>query len=403
MKSLSMLDLPILAFFFEGIWSSSVPGFTLTAPTFVTIQRGLSVHIPCQFTYRNSNLHEQISAYWFKNKEGAEFCFEGASRKHCVSGLLVATNDGTQSANRATGNRFQLIGDVNRGDCSFSIAQVQVEDKGIYYFRIVGNRGLKFSYSTMFDYISPEIFVADQNEDMKITVNLTKLSQAEKGEKATSIVVAQAGSSIRLLCHMDGRPNLTLTWMKGNISNPNGRKNHVLRLTKITPEDAGEYQCQAENQQQTVRVTVQYAPELSISPQRNTTCWHQDNSVLCHCSFKAQPPAQIQWQADGETITEESSRKNLKVTSLIQENEVTSSFNWTDSIEIDHRILCVASNSFGVYTVQFLLSTFKDGNTKDCSPGLYFSLSSFCALFGRLYCLKRVMSDVALDNSSSSA
>ncbi|XP_062818801.1 uncharacterized protein LOC103279950 [Anolis carolinensis] len=212
--------------------------------------------------------------------------------------------------------------------------------------------------------------VSDQNEDMKITVNLTKLSQAEKGEKATSIVVAQAGSSIRLLCHMDGRPNLTLTWMKGNISNPNGRKNHVLRLTKITPEDAGEYQCQAENQQQTVRVTVQYAPELSISPQRNTTCWHQDNSVLCHCSFKAQPPAQIQWQADGETITEESSRKNLKVTSLIQENEVTSSFNWTDSIEIDHRILCVASNSFGVYTVQFLLSTFKDGNTKDCSPGV---------------------------------
>ncbi|KAH0631411.1 hypothetical protein JD844_005727 [Phrynosoma platyrhinos] len=183
-------------------------------------------------------------------------------------GLLVATNDDRQTIERSAENRFHLTGDSNRGDCSFSIIHAQAEDEGNYYFRIIGNRELRISTSTLW-------------YDERIL-------------------------DLQTLFNSFG---------------------------------------------------TQFFFFLQIHYQAKEK------------GFQAQPPAQIQWQVDGEIITEDN-RENLKVTSFIQGNEVTSSFNWTVSMEVDHTILCIGSNFHGVYTVQFLLSALRDSSTTDSSPEL---------------------------------
>uniref|UniRef100_A0A8D0BD46 Ig-like domain-containing protein n=1 Tax=Salvator merianae TaxID=96440 RepID=A0A8D0BD46_SALMN len=85
--------------------------------------------------------------------------------------------------------------------------------------------------------------------------------------------------------------------------------------------------------------------------------------ILCNCSLLAKPSPQIQWQVDGNIITENSSQPDLKVTTLTQDNEVISSLRWTGSLEGDRSIICSGNNSLGVYTMQFLLSNQGTGET----------------------------------------
>ena len=104
-------------------------------------------------------MNEDFSAYWLKNQEGAEYCFQGAISGGCVQGLLVATSDDAQQVERSAENRFYLTGNPNKGNCSFIITEAQLEDEGSYYFRIMGDKGLKFSYSTTYGYTSPRVSV----------------------------------------------------------------------------------------------------------------------------------------------------------------------------------------------------------------------------------------------------
>ncbi|XP_061453404.1 sialic acid-binding Ig-like lectin 10 isoform X1 [Rhineura floridana] len=180
-----------------------------------------------------------------------------------------------------------------------------------------------------------------------------------------SQLTAQEGDSLQLLCRTNSNPPVTASWVKEGRTFKNLLDNW-LNLTKLTVEDEGEYRCQVKNSiasaQGILHLYVAYAPKLSRNPHANTTCWREDNDLLCNCSLHSQPLPQIHWQVDGKIVTENSSRTNQKVSFSIQGNEVTSSLCWTGSPEGDHSIICLGKNSFGVYTTHFLLNSLKTGS-----------------------------------------
>lgn len=109
-----------------------------------SVQRGLAVHIPCQFTYKQGDLSrdERIFAYWFKYPPYSRPCTP-TSYEACK---ILATNEPYQKVEDSAKDRFYLLGDPDQGDCSLVITDARIEDEGQYYLRIEGKRYLKFSF-----------------------------------------------------------------------------------------------------------------------------------------------------------------------------------------------------------------------------------------------------------------
>ncbi|XP_066494991.1 sialic acid-binding Ig-like lectin 14 [Tiliqua scincoides] len=199
-----------------------------------------------------------------------------------------------------------------------------------------------------------------------ITVNITSGghlgSSSLKSERDPDSVVAQEGNNVSLACQADSIPDPLLSWTNWNktLNDSKQAKEHYLLLPKIRPEDTGLYQCQAKNLlgsvENAVHVTVQYAPKLI---RENSTCWPENNDFLCTCALQSWPPPQIWWQVEGETLSGNSSRGSLSMTSWLQGERATSRLRLNDSLDKDHSIICLGNNSVGVYTMQFQLSTFQ--------------------------------------------
>ncbi|CAI5781192.1 sialic acid-binding Ig-like lectin 10 [Podarcis lilfordi] len=453
-----MVTLLILPFLCKGL-QSQFPGYELKALEAVTVQRGLCVHIPCNFTYPTSQYSAELYVYWIKN-DHAGSTWRRYTR-NSVAGIIVASNDKDQSIASFAGNRFQLTGNPSEGDCSFSINDVKFEDEGQYYFRIEKGT-IKFSYR--FSFISPHVSVTELAKpkilnlsEVVLGKSVTLICQApgtcpwkeswsqpkiswsnlpgtttaqnhqhsngswtfasgftftpisqDQGRALTCRVrypavdttvantislevvyppqdiritrpghpdfsaqkeklVVREGDTVSLLCEAQGKPIPSVTWMKKNktLNNHMQGSKETLQLSNIKSEDAGMYQCQAENLHGSIRknisVIVQYAPKLSKKPQKNTTCWRKDHDILCNCSLHSKPLPQIHWQVGGMTVAENTSTADLKVSSSVQKNEVTSSLIWTGSPDGDLSIICLGNNSLGVYTMQFLLGSLKTG------------------------------------------
>ncbi|KAF7236509.1 Sialic acid-binding Ig-like lectin 5 [Varanus komodoensis] len=454
----------ILAFLCKDTLSQPPQKYSINVPHHVDVQRGLSARISCQFTYAPHDLYwgNEIYGYWFKFHETERHCLKPDSS--CHQGHLMATNDYRQSVETSARDRFYLTGDPKQRSCSFLIVNAQLEDAGLYYFRVQAGWKLKYSYS-----ISPQKNLGTSRSQWPYR-NIS----SKKKEGDLEPVTVQEGDSVHLLCQASGNPDPVLTWRNQNKTfteslplaqvgleaageyecqavNSLGsakitiqllvqysprtmtfrvsrasRKNQTLTrdapqevaegsqwmaeegsslwllckadssppakahwikegrtlesfphswlaLTNLTVTDEGKYTCQAENFlgliSGTFHLYVAHAPKVSQNSLRNTTCWYRDKGFVCDCSLSSKPGPEIQWQVDGELISGSSNDSNWQVTSLVQEEEATSSLNWTGSLETDHRITCTGRNAFGVCTVQFLLSSLKNCTITASSTG----------------------------------
>uniref|UniRef100_A0A8C5SHF4 Ig-like domain-containing protein n=1 Tax=Laticauda laticaudata TaxID=8630 RepID=A0A8C5SHF4_LATLA len=98
--------------------------------SFVEINHCMDV--PCRFTIPEwySKSSEPFYIYWFKNVYKRYYL---RWINLWVLGVLMVSNDSRQ---RPDPTNFKLIGNINNGDCSFSIYNAQLENSGRYYMRI---------------------------------------------------------------------------------------------------------------------------------------------------------------------------------------------------------------------------------------------------------------------------
>ncbi|XP_065276019.1 sialic acid-binding Ig-like lectin 16 [Emys orbicularis] len=127
------------------LWRESLsllPGFTLTVPQLVSVQEGLCVLVPCNFTYpASSNTYNS----WDYNPRARLYGYWHKDQANESQDPLVASSDPSREVSQETQGRFRLAGELAYGDCSLLISEAQWRDTGRYYFRFEKGR-LKYSY-----------------------------------------------------------------------------------------------------------------------------------------------------------------------------------------------------------------------------------------------------------------
>ncbi|XP_013908224.1 PREDICTED: sialic acid-binding Ig-like lectin 10 [Thamnophis sirtalis] len=291
-KKLFLSLAAILAILCKGIRSQGALTYTITVEPSVTVQRGLAVHIPCQFTYNQADLwrSEKIFAYWIKHQ--SSFCFPSDDRA-CRP---VATNKQYESVELSAKNRFHLLGDPKEGNCSLFITDARIEDEGEYFLRIEGRPNLKYSF--VIKTLNVKVIEPIQ------TVTIIRVNNRGSGSPSSPLnpVITKEGNTVTLICTADGTPPPTLSWMKENqqIDSPTQQR---LQLREIGPKDAGKYQCLANNLygslKTTVEVIVQYRPRMPVF---NTTQTHRRGSILSQGCFKELPSGSELTAQEGDSL-----------------------------------------------------------------------------------------------------
>lgn len=98
--------------------------YSLLVKRTVKVQESLCVVVSCSFFSPQSRWRNTAPAYgyWFKVTSLSKF--------------LVATNDKDKIIEPETQGRFQLLGDVQKKNCSLMIKDVQQRDASVYSFRV---------------------------------------------------------------------------------------------------------------------------------------------------------------------------------------------------------------------------------------------------------------------------
>ncbi|XP_067318524.1 sialic acid-binding Ig-like lectin 14 [Anolis sagrei] len=328
--------------------------YTLTATAFVSVQRGLQVHIPCQFTYnkQHANSFSTFYGYWFKNKKEPVQCASVPSQSQ---GLLVATNNEGQTIKESTKNRIQLDGDVEQGNCSFQINDAQLEDEGSYYFRVEQGDILKYSFYlktlqvTVTDYLRPSSTHPANciHEDNALSCICSFQSQVPAQIQWQVEGETLSGNSTRGALQV-------MSWVHTNVVvsslNFSGNLEGGQPLICLGSNAFGTYVVH-------FRLSSPTKDYLQPSSTHPANCIHEDNALFCICSFQSQVPAQIQWQVEGETLSGNSTRGALQTMSWVRTNEVVSSLNFSGSLEGGQPLICLGSNALGTYAVHFRLNS----------------------------------------------
>ncbi|XP_066461734.1 myeloid cell surface antigen CD33-like [Eleutherodactylus coqui] len=99
----------------------NLPGFSVTAPSSITVQAGLCVHIPCRFKLPPIyTLSRETRGIWL--------------RGNALTMKPVAVKISSEVPNRS--EKFFLTGDISKGDCSLMINDARQQDEDYYTFRV---------------------------------------------------------------------------------------------------------------------------------------------------------------------------------------------------------------------------------------------------------------------------
>lgn len=120
-----------------------------------------------------------------------------------------------------------------------------------------------------------------------------------------------AGNSAILQCRLDaGIPTPTLSWSRQNGAplSPNIEKmsDGVLRITQITPNEAGEYICTAVNEAgkstAIANIVVQVAPSVRTIPSDDIIMRRQNEYIRLECHATGTPPPSVQWRKQSDIV-----------------------------------------------------------------------------------------------------
>uniref|UniRef100_UPI0040386ED1 sialic acid-binding Ig-like lectin 10 isoform X2 n=1 Tax=Callospermophilus lateralis TaxID=76772 RepID=UPI0040386ED1 len=334
-----MLLLPPLLSLLLGGSQAQLEKYWLRVQESASVQEGLCVLVSCSFSYPKEDPwidSQPAYGYWFK---------EGTNTNN---GDPVATNNPHRRVQSRTQDRFQLMGDPNRDDCSLMIKDAQWRDRAAYFFRVERGPLVKFNFQKkpptshssvlsltpqpqdhgttltcrvdfgrqgLSTHRTVQLSVAYAPQEPVIRV-LHNNASAPVAQGNFSHLEVQKGQFLRLLCAADSHPPATLSWVLEDRviswSSPFGPRTLELELPVVKPGDSGLYTCRAENrlgsQQGTLDLSVQYPPEdlrVTVSQEnrtvmeviRNGTSFPilEGQSLRLVCVTHSNPPARLSW------------------------------------------------------------------------------------------------------------
>ncbi|XP_012862831.2 hemicentin-2 [Echinops telfairi] len=172
--------------------------------------------------------------------------------------------------------------------------------------------------------------------------------------KAFSYLVEPVGGSIRLDCVVHGDPVPNIRWNKDGLPLWGSLLRHQLQngslaIHRTEMDDAGRYQCLAENElgavEKVVVLVLQSAPVFQVEPQDVTARPGED--VVLRCQATGEPVPTVEWLQAGQSLRARRRLRTLPDGSL-----------WLESVEArDAGIYeCVAHNLLGSAKAQVFLA-----------------------------------------------
>ncbi|XP_078511594.1 sialic acid-binding Ig-like lectin 10 [Lissotriton helveticus] len=328
----------LLSLLWKGVLGA-FEDYTLTVNP-VTVQEGLCVFIPCQFTIApTQEAAESPHGYWFIQGEN-------------MNNPAVASNDESKAIYAEARGRFRLVGDVTRWDCSLGIDDVRKWDEKTYYFRYEHSQNTKIKFNYL---------------EFPLPISVVGLQDKPTIYLPPALI---EGTNVSINCTAPGRcsgtpPNITWSgdWnfaysiMNRSVSYANGTQTHISEITfQATRKDnrkqlictANFYTAKASTRSN-VTLNVEYPP---VTPTINVFITERERSMRttnathvevlegsdCNllCTADSNPLSNLTWKK-GELILNESKllSNDLKLTRL----NITSNDNGVYS--------CTAANKLG--------------------------------------------------------
>ncbi|XP_071460475.1 sialic acid-binding Ig-like lectin 8 isoform X6 [Marmota flaviventris] len=277
----------------EGQGGYDLPGYILKVPREVTVQEGLCVHVPCQFSYPWSHWTKWDPAhgYWFR-------------RRDTMTDAPVATNNPDRKVREETQGRFHLLGDPKTYNCSLSIRDARKTDTGTYYFRV--ERGhLRYNY--LYDMVSVRVTA--------LTPDILVPGTLESGRPSNLTC------SVPWAYEQETPP--TFSWEGPSVSSlgPNIIHSSVLTLTPRPQDHGTNLTCQVTlpgarvTRTKTVHLNISYSPQnltVTVSPgagPESTTLGNgsslsilEGQSLRLLCVVDSRPLARLSWSWGNLTL-----------------------------------------------------------------------------------------------------
>ncbi|XP_005989277.1 contactin-2 [Latimeria chalumnae] len=158
---------------------------------------------------------------------------------------------------------------------------------------------------------------------------------------------ADIGSDLRWTCAAAGKPRPTVRWLRnGQLLTSQDRvhvNNGELRISKLTLDDSGMFQCIAENKHGTTYATAELkvfvlAPDFRSNPMRKLIPAARGGEVLIECKPRAAPKPSVFW-SKGTEILINSTRVTIYLDGSLKITNITRSD--------EGKYTCFAENSMG--------------------------------------------------------
>ncbi|XP_065128669.1 neuronal growth regulator 1 isoform X1 [Paramisgurnus dabryanus] len=240
--------------------------------------------------------------------------------------------------------RVSIVSNVgDKHEYSLQIQKVDVTDEGLYTCSIQSERNPRPKLIQLIVKVPPKIYDISSN----ITVN--------------------EGSNVSLICTASGKPEPKISWRHITPSARKYESGEYLNITNITRDQAGDYECGAENDisspdTKTVRVTVNFPPAIHEMKSHGV---RPGQMALLRCEAAAVPSPAFEWykgekrinMGQGIDIKNLSSRSILTLKNMTQDRYG----NYT----------CVAVNRLGTANASVPLNPIIEPTTSSAvsSPG----------------------------------
>ncbi|XP_058634316.1 neuronal growth regulator 1 isoform X5 [Onychostoma macrolepis] len=262
--------------------------------------------------------------------------------------------------------RVSIVSNVgDKHEYSLQIQKVDVTDEGLYTCSIQSERNLRPKLIQLIVKVPPKIY--DISSD--ITVN--------------------EGSNVSLICSASGKPEPKISWRHISPSARKYESGEYLNITGITRDQAGDYECGAENDiaspdTKTVRVTVNFPPAIHEMRSHGV---RPGQIALLRCEAAAVPSPVFEWykgekrinMGQGIDIKNLSSRSVLTVKNMTQDRYGNYTCVAVNRLGTANASVPLIRLSGGKCSLQFLRSidylADEDIKIRVCEEAILFSVS----------------------------